>query len=205
MTDFTKKCREMPISFPPRSNKYNGILRYLFYNENESLNISHSSLNYNENYIFSSAPLDKKGSTYFQTYSSTDQDFYSIGFKKRVFITHFSIQPKTFDVPWYPKNWSLYGCFEGDCSVIGKEPYDDSLNVLRIKRFPVVPGFYDNITFYAFSSVRTFWTINFLDVFGFICDGGLDCNGDLLVRRCTLRCRHYISFSIIFVVLLLSK
>ena len=197
----------MPRVFPPGPNKYNGILRYMFYNERDALNVTYSSMNTDyPSIIFPFGPLNVSYSAYFQSISSTEQDFYSISFKKRIFITHFSVEAKQYDkVPWYPKNWTFAGCFEGDCSVIGKEPYDDSLNVLRIKRFPVVPGFYDNITFYAFSSIRRFWTINFLDVFGFICDGGLDCNGDLLIRRCTLRCRHYVSFSIIFVVLLLSK
>ena len=195
----------MPQSFPPGPNKYNGILRYLLYNEKDVLKVSYSTLDTNHpNSIFPFAPLNKSQGTYFQTWSSTEQEFYSIGIKKRVFITHFSIEAKTYDIPWYPNNWTLYGCFEGKCSVIGKEPYNNSLTVAFIKRFPVIPGFYDNITFYAYSSVKPFWTINYFDVFGYICNNLFDCNGDLLIKRCTLRSKHHVSNFFTFIIMMMS-
>ena len=177
----------MPLSFPPGPDKYNGILRYLNYHDNSTLNVSYSSIDrgYPHN-IYGFSPLDVRSEKYFQTLSYKRQEFYSVGFKKKLLITHVSLEAKQFgDVPWHPYNWSIAGCLEGNCHMIAREPYNDSLNALHIKRFPVVPGLYDNITFYGYSAVRSYWTLNYFDVFGFICNSQFDCNGSLLMKRCT--------------------
>lgn len=195
----------MPISFPPGPDKNNGMLKFLAHNENETLNITYSSFDSGHpTTIFPLAPLDINDSTYFQTQSTEDEVFYSISFKKRLFITHFSIKAKDFEIPWYPNNWRITGCLESKCNDIAKEPYNNSLNTKQIKRFPVVPGLYDNFTFFAYSCIKRFWTIQYLDLFGFICNNQYDCNGNILYRRCT-RGKNRISSSFTLITLSLMS
>lgn len=192
----------MPLSFTTGSDKNNGMLKYLAYNENETLNITYSSFDSNHpGIIFPFSPLDKRYYTYFQTWGTKKEEFYSISFRKKLFITHFSLKAKDFsNIPWYPNNWRIVGCLEGKCNEIAKEPYNNSLNTLQVKRFPVVPGLYDNFTFYAYSCNKPYWTLQYFDLFGFICNSQYDCNGSIFYRRCT-KGKTRMSTSFLFITL----
>lgn len=178
----------MHIVFPPLNNLYKGIVRYM-YDKEDFYNVSYSSMDpWWPDSIYPKAPLNIKGG-YFQTWGESGLGFYSLSFKKPILLSHFSIISSISDnKAWAPpSNWSLSACFNGSCRRICSEPYQESLYKNYMQRFPVDIGIFDNISFRAYPKLKAYWTIQNIELNGFVCNNYRDCVVNLLYMRCTKR------------------
>ena len=128
-------------------------------------------------------------------YDTTDNYYHSgeklnisLNFKKYILISHFSVRTHySNDSPaWPPENISINGCIDGSCIPIYREDISNRYNTIKMTLSPVSPGVFNMLNFDVNGSV-----IGYLEIFGYACDTLKECNGKLLMHKCTFNCNKY--------------
>ena len=173
--------------FRARRDNMNGIIKANYINnKTKNIVVNASSIEPNYGHIYLSAILEDNDS-YYQSYDGDTYPVVNITFEKHILLTHFSLKIfYSFGKPWmYPSNWTLKGCNGDICRVIANNSNKDYFTQL-ISLTPVSPGVYQKFSFQANrnykESAGCLYVISRIEFFGYACDSGWECNGNVLLK-----------------------
>ena len=189
--------------FIPRINgPKNGIIRYLYPNDRSTFSVSSSLFHPALPGLYSTAMLNVS-SDYSQMYSGEYQTIWvDVIFKKLIYLTHVSYTARVVNnSSWkYPTDFSILGTTETKQTIsIFRNNNPSYLNKTEPVVMPVRPGIYQSIRLEQLDSRVDFFVVQYLDLFGAICDPISICYGNPFDIICTLPVNYYIaSFFSIF-------
>lgn len=144
-------------------------------------------------YIYNTALLNSSYD-YSQFYCGAYNTMWiEVNFKYLLYLTHISYTPKLVSKPWqYATNFSISATTELNHSItIFKNEDPSYLNKSKPIVIPVRPGIYRSIRIDQFDLSINFVVIQYLDLFGAVCDPVSICNGNPLDILCSFRINYW--------------
>lgn len=197
--------------FRPHGNFQNGIIRKFYDIDQNSIFVDVQKVFQDiPERIFPKAPFINDA-TYYQNIGI--KGTYGFKLPKTVFLTSFALRPHVVnDTEWhYPKNWSFIGCnnensSEEHCKTLYVDETSNVFASTRMKLISIMPGSYSSVRFSVNgrgAGSGSHWTIERIELFGFICDTPNECSTRNLFR-CTVKYHRKLPLSFTIINLIFS-
>lgn len=193
--------RQLKKFIPSINGPKNGIVRYLYPNDNSTFSLNSSWFHPEGRYptLYNTAMLNVS-KDFSQFYANKFKTIWvDVKFKNLLYLTHVSYISKQVDnLAWhYATDFSISGTDELNQNITIFRNNDPSyLNKSEPVVIPVRPGIYKSIRFEQIDLSIEFLTIQYLDLFDAICNPVSACYGNPLHIICSCPVNYFQIFSV---------